>query len=176
MLKIAHKYCQILQHETTDKSFSILNAFSNCSQHTSLRSCYCFNIFKPCRTVTSVFLKRFISRVRKCSTKFHLNSPFEFVRWGLLFGTPVNVVRVQQSFCWQRLFWRPRRICLHVQNFYLAAVGKEQTDWQWQGRDVAMAHSLSLTWLCLHLQKDAQGLDASAGVSFEEIQWRVFVQ
>ena len=60
-------------------------------------------------------------------------------------------------------------------NFYLVAVGNERSHWQWQGRDVAMAQCLRFTWLCLHIQKDAQGSDASTGVSFEQIQSYVFV-
>ena len=122
MLKIAHKYCQILQHETTDKSFSILNAFSNCSQHTSLRSCYCFNIFKPCRTVTSVFLKRFISRVRKCSTKFHLNSPLSSCTDGF-YSKHQSMWSVSSNhFAGNVRFGSHGELADMVQNFYLISV------------------------------------------------------
>jgi len=39
------------------------------------------------------------------------------VHWCHLFETPVNVVRVQQSICWQRSFRKPRRISWHGSEF-----------------------------------------------------------
>jgi len=45
-----------------------------------------------------------------------------------------------------------------------------------EGKDTVMVHSFGSVQPCLHVQKDVQVRDASASVSLEEIQQRVFVK